>query len=161
MRLQTPYTLDHELIANVETDQHHPPTEIIRIAINSQALSAGDYYYRRSLVYSGHRVIQAGLRGDRTVDVQGHEGVFALGNATAGQSAAEGPVRSGYSGYVNAYVGGYSRMHGDTRISMNHMFGAYVYLKDIYIDTGTDEAVCVFNAYRSAYLKVWGTLVVK
>jgi len=99
------------------------------------------------------------LRGTPNVDIQGHCGAWFVAGDTSQECSAFSlrPYPSG----TQSYIGGYSRLHGDSYLS-NKSFGQNsIVLRDAYIDG--DEAVLEFyNTYiLSRNLSVYGTVGVK
>jgi hypothetical protein len=67
----------------------------------------------------------------------------------------------GGSGYVTSYMGAYSRVHGDSYLSLNGMYGTDIRLQDMYID-GTDVVVEFWNnAVANRTLTVYGSGIAK
>lgn len=154
---------DHDRWQDVNPADHHPPAYTYRIALNSQSIGAGSaYQHREALGNAGHKLIEAVLRGNQSVNVQGHTGVFAVGTEVPGECSSLGIKPINYAGYVTSYMGVYSRIHGDSYLTPP-MFGGLVRLRDLFIDTATDEAVIeFFNASPFIrFFSVFGTVRVK
>jgi hypothetical protein len=161
-----PVVRDHALLV-VTSDQHHPPPENKQIQINGTSIPPGTYTYNVALTYAGHKVARAILRGTEAVDIQGHSGVVAIGTDTAGQSVgiSNRPFQS--PGYTTSYMGGYSRLHGDSYISTTCFdapvggVSSYIVLKDIYI-SGTNLVLEFLNLNAtSKTLYCYGSVSVK
>lgn len=152
---------DHELLQNVSSDQHHPSAASFRVVINSLAISATSAYeLREDIGRTGCSTIFAVLRGYDSVDVQGHVGCVVYGSKTAAECSAFGIRPYGGGGYVSSYIGGFSRLHGDSYLTRTS-FGNSIRLRDCWID-GTE---CVLEFYNgssfSKNLTVYGTVVCK
>lgn len=141
MRLNRKVITDHSLLP-IASDDHHPAAVSFRWAINSQPIAAGTAWELRETIGDGHKIIEAVVRGKNSVDVQGHDGVFAIGTDSSGECSAVGNRPYGGSGYTTSYVGGYSRLHSDSYLSGWDMFGSNILLRDFWIDG--DEAVLEF-----------------
>lgn len=141
---------DHDQINDIGEDKHHPRGEFFSILINSQSVPATSIYAHRVSIEPGHQVIRAILRGANSTDIQGHDGVVAMGTDAQQESMGVSIKPYGAGGYPTSYMGCYSRLHGDSYISYPSQFGTAIILRDIYIDTGTDEAVLVF--YNSSVI---------
>jgi hypothetical protein len=153
---------DHDLLLGVGEDDHHNRGTSATILVNSQAISGtSSYDLRISLGKTGYSTMRACLRGKNNVDIQGHDGVFVLASDTSEDCSAIGLRPYGGGGYVTSYMGGYSRIHGDSNLSPIGMFGQNISLRDAYIDD--DDAVFEFyNSHASSQnLTVYGTLVAK
>jgi hypothetical protein len=151
---------DHDLL-QTGPDDHHTQADIFTILINSKSIAPGVHTERVLLPSSGYQTIRAILRGSQNVQIQGHVGATAIGSNSSAESTAIGILPYGAGGYLTSYIGGYSRLHGDTNLTHTSMFGSSIALRDVYVDD--DEAVLVFfNASGSnKNLKVYGTGVVK
>jgi len=134
MRIQSTYPMltDHGGLA-ILPEQHHPPVETVTIQINGTSISAGANTQTFALTYSGHKVARAILRGPFTVDVVGNAGAYVVGTDAANQSAGFSMMPSEIAFYPTTYMGGYSRMHGDTYVS-EIVFGQSIVLKDVRIN---------------------------
>jgi hypothetical protein len=159
MRLSSKDVLtDHALLTDVGANDHHASVVTFRILVNALSIPPGSYDYRVALGKSGCRVVQGIIRGNVGVDIQGHTGVWFVGTATAVQSSTIGlaPYPSG----TQSYVGGYSRLHGDTYLSLPH-FGNSIRLNDVFLDA-SDVVFRFFNANGTAQnLIVYGSGLVK
>lgn len=162
MRLDyNPKLKDHDGLDDIAPASHHPPGEHYRILINSQAIAGSSTYeLRQTLTYAGHKTIRAILRAAVQTDIQGHTGVFCVGSDSVQESAAVGIQPYGGGGYPTTYMGGYSRIHGDSYLSPA-IFGNGIRLDDCYVDD--DEAVFVFRNIlgTSQNLVVYGAVHVK
>jgi hypothetical protein len=123
---------DHAHLAGVLPAQHHPPVETVNVQINGTSIAPGNYQYSSALIYSGHKIARAILRGPTLVDIVGHTGAFVVGTDTADQAAGFSMVPSGITFYPTSYMGGYSRLHGDAYVS-DVVFGIDIVLKDLRI----------------------------
>lgn len=153
---------DHDLLNGVGPDDHHTQADTFTILINSKSISPGSHEERISLPSSGYQTIRVILRGSQQIQIQGYGGATAIGSNSSAESTAIGIMPYGAGGYLTSYIGGYSRLHGDTNLTHYWVFGPNIALRDVYIDD--DEAVIVFyNSHPSASrnLKVYGTGVVK
>jgi hypothetical protein len=162
MRLNDHQVLtDHDLLLS-EPNAHHPQTTSFRFSINGQAIGALSAYEHRVFVGEGHQTIRAIIRGKNPIDIQGYDGVWAIGTDGSGQCSANGLRPYGGGGYVTSYVGGYSRLHGDAYLSGWDMFGdPSVVLRDLWID-GDEAVVEFFNRAASPTTVVaYGSAVVK
>jgi hypothetical protein len=146
---------DHTLLADVGVNDHHRQGTFYTVIINSQTIPPGAYQLRTALGGTGHKTIRAMLRGSISVGTQGHCGAFALGSDVAAQSVGMSSVYSAYT-----YMGCFSRLHGDTKLSET-IFGSSIYLRDIYID-GSDGVLEFYNSSgTNQALMVYGTISVK
>jgi len=153
---------DHTLLQDVEANDHHDQTETIRILVNSLSIAPGSYDYEVSLSTSNHKTIRAILRGSKNVAMQGHAGNSVVGTDSSAESTSIGIQPYGAGGYLTSYMGAYSRLHGDARLSYSSTFGTYIALSDVFIDG--DKAVFRFyngHPYVNQNLKVYGVAVVK
>jgi hypothetical protein len=160
MRIAKQIVTDHELLLNIGADDHHNQGTFFTILINSQAIAGFTAYeFRYDLGKSGFKTLYGNLRGTPNVDIQGHCGCwFVAGDSS--QECSGFSIRPYPSG-TQSYIGGYSRLHGDSYLS-NKVFGQdVIVLRDAYIDD--DEAVLEFyNTYSSSRnLTVYGTIGVK
>jgi len=126
-----PILLDHAGLA-ILPEEHHPPVETISIIINGSVMTPGTQIWTTGLTYSGHKIVRAILRSNTYVDLVGQTGAFVVGTDTSAQSAGISIRPSEISGYPTTYMGGYSRLHGDTYLS-GICFGTDIVLKDISI----------------------------
>lgn len=150
---------DHALLADVGAGDHHAQAAGQRFAINGQSIGPGSYSLRVALGHTGCQVLRAIMRGPITVGVQGHTGVFVVGTATAAQSCAIG-IRP-YPGGLQAYMGGYSRLHGDSFLSYADFGQGTIRLQDAYID-GSDAVMVFHNAASvTRTLTVYGLVAAK
>lgn len=133
MRTDTPDLVltDHAGLV-VLPEQHHPPVESAVVQINGTSIPPGAYQHTVALTYSGHKLARAILRGPITVDIVGNAGAYVIGTDTANQAAGFSMMPSGITSYPTSYMGGYSRMHGDTYVS-ELCFGNNIVLKDVRI----------------------------
>ncbi len=151
---------DHALFQDTGAEDHHVTAVTFRVLINSLSIAPGPHNLIISLGKSGCRTVQGIIRGNQSVDVQGHTGVWFLGGASTANSSSVG-IRP-YPGGVSSYIGGYSRFHGDSHLSHSSQFGTRIALDDVYI-SGTN-VVFVFNntevvLYRN--LTVYGVGICK
>ncbi len=154
-------TTDHaDILVQTEHD-HHPRGQEFRIIINSTSIAPGAYEHRTALGRSGHQTSRGILRGYKQMSVQGHNGLFFVGGPSSGQCSGIGMEPYGGGGYYSAYMGGYSRLHGDSFLSRSWMFGPSIYLRDAYIDD--DEFVLEFynQAASNRNLSCYGSVAVK
>jgi len=160
MRLEAHDVLtDHALLADVGPNDHHAQAASAKVIVNSQAIGPGAYQLRVDLGRTGCKVLRAILRGEASVDLQGHEGVFVLGGATSGNSQALGLVP--YPSGVQSYMGGYSRLHGDGYLSQQSFGQNAIRLQDAFLD-GSDAVLVFYNVAPTAKnLKVYGTVIAK
>lgn len=151
---------DHDLFSGQSANDHHALVASARFVVNAYAIGpASSYVLAVALGHSGCQVLKAVLRGSRSVDVQGHGGVFVLGTATQTESCSIGiePYPSG----TQSYMGGYSRLHGDSYLSVGGMFGNSISLVDAYI-SGSDARFVFYNSSGSSQnLTVYGSVVAK
>lgn len=154
-------SVDHDDFTGQTADDHHPQGESFRILINLQSIGATSAYEFRQSIKGGHKTIRAILRGLQSTDVQGHVGAFVMGNDNSGECTGVSVTPYG-SGYPTTYMGCYSRIHGDSYLT-HSIFGGAVRLRDIYIDTATDEAVLEFyNAGGlTTFFSCYGLIEVK
>jgi hypothetical protein len=149
---------DHDLLTGIGVDDHHAGAVAWKVSVNGLSIPPGVNTYQVALPKSGCRIAQGILRGNVSMAIQGHTGVWFLGGTAAGQSSAMGlrPYPSGGGGYA----GGYSRLHGDTYLS--HMdFGPFIYLNDVYIN-GSNLVLSFVNTDGSnRTLTVYGSGVCK
>jgi len=159
MRLEGDFVAtDHDLIMGVGAEDHHPTTEVFRIIVNSLSIPPGTYIYNVALGKSGCRSVRGILRGSVSVDIQGHTGLFFQAFNTAAKSSSVG-IRPYPSG-TQSYVGGYSRLHGDTYLSHTD-FGGSIRLNDVYI-SGTNLVFAFYNIRPfNQNLVCYGSVVVK
>lgn len=153
-----PVLTDHGGLVTLP-EQHHPPTETVRVLINGTSIAPGANTQTFALTYSGHKVARAILRGPLYIAIVGNAGAYVVGTDTANRAAGFSMVPSG-GGYVTSYLGGYSRMHGDTYVS-EIVFGSNIVLKDVRISGSSlilefQNLGVVNNA-----LYCWGLVVVK
>lgn len=152
---------DHDLMLGQTENDHHPVVESHDVLINSLSIPTGDYEKRITLSRSGHKTVRLIMRGPEGVGLlQGHTGGYFVGTDVSARGVGISMRPYGGGGYFNVYMGGYSRLHGDSYLS--HMcFGSSIRCKDVYIDD--DELVIVFtNASGSNQnLTAYGLAVVK
>jgi len=160
MRLDQPRLADHDKLLDVGAEDHHLQAETWTVQINATTIPSGTYEHRISLSGSGHKIAHGILRGWPSVDIRGHAGCSVVGSDNSAESMSMGLVSYG-SGYLTSYMGAYSRLHGDTRLSIPGVFGPSIALADFYIDD--DELVLEFyNTYGSNRpLTCYGSGVVK
>lgn len=160
MRLSKQIITDHDLLSGVTPNLHHLQGTYFTILVNSQAISGSSAYELRiDLGSDGYKVMHGNLRGTPNVDIQGHCGCWFVAGDESGECSAFS-IRPYPSG-TQSYIGGYSRLHGDSYLS-NKVFGEEnIQLRDAYIDG--DEAVLEFynSAPTSKNLTVYGTVCVK
>lgn len=152
---------DHPKLQDQEPESHHPPGEDYRIIVNGQFISPfSAYELRQTLTYDGHKTITANLRGANvlTISKPGNDGVYAIGTDAVQESESFSIAPYGGSGpYYTSYMGGYSRLHGDSYLTPN-MFSGAVRLRDIYID-GNEAVLEFYNASASsAIMQVYGAV---
>jgi len=152
---------DHDFLTGVTEDDHHNRAISRTVLVNAQSIAPGAYELRVSLGSSGFRTFRALLRGSISVDIQGHVGVFLIAGGASEDCSAIGIAPYGGSGYTTSYMGAYSRIHGDSYLSLIGTFGSGIALRDAYIDD--DEAVLEFynTSGSNRTLTVYGTLAVK
>lgn len=153
---------DHTLLVDVGPNDHHPQAESFTVLINSLSIPPGSYEKRISLATGGHQTIRVLLRGVVSIDIQGHVGVSAVGGSASANSTGVAISPYGGGGYLTSYMGAYSRLHGDSYLSQNGVFGIQIVFQDVYVDD--DEAVLVFyntHPTTNQNLTVYGTGVVK
>jgi len=163
MRTQStdPALTDHTGLATLP-EQHHPPAETVVVQINGTVIAAGESVQSYPLTYSGHQIARAILRGPITVDVVGNAGAYAVGTATSGQSAGFSMVPSGIANYPTTYMGGYSRLHGDSYLSeLVFAVGGFIVLKDVRINGSNLELVFQNVSGVNKTLICHGLVVVK
>jgi len=161
MRLQgRDVVTDHDLLTDVGEGDHHVSAVTFKVQVNSLSIAPGQYSHSVSLGKTGCRTVQGIIRGNVNVDIQGHTGVWFIGMATAQNSSSIGlrPYPSG----TQSYVGGYSRLHGDTYLSHSDFGQNIIRLLDVYI-SGSNVVFSFFNAHPSANrnLTVYGSGVAK
>lgn len=165
MRVQTaaPLLTDHDGLVTLP-NQHHPPVETVTIQINGTTIAPGAYTYSTALTYSGHKIVRAILRGPISVDIVGSAGAYVVGTDTADQAAGFSMVPSNIALYPTTYMGGYSRMHGDTYLT-EMVFGvmpaAHIVLKDVRINGSNLELVFQNLDGVNRALYCYGLCVVK
>lgn len=151
--------LDHDDLLNQGEHDHHPRGTFFKVIVNSQSISAGSAYeLRTSLGREGHKTMWGMLRGVDRVGGQGYEGCFFLASDVEDESIG---MSCTYAGSSYAYMGAFSRLHGDSYLSPAAMFGSFIRLRDAWIDG--DEAVLEFynSAGTAQNLTVYGTVAVK
>jgi hypothetical protein len=164
MRTTQPGRLaDHDLLQDIDPESHHPPVEKVRFLINSQsipALTTADITV--ALTYSGHQTIRVILRGPITVQILGHAGVSVVGGNTTANSTGIAIAPYGGGGYLTSYMGAYSRLHGDTYLSQNGLFGTSIVLQEVFIN-GTNATLRFYNTHPTSArnLTVYGLGIVK
>lgn len=153
---------DHDQLQNVVAAQHHAVATSFRVQINGTSISAYSAHEHRVSIGAGHKTFKAILRGKDIIQITGHEGVLVLASDSPAGCTGIAAVPYGAGGYYTSYMGGYSRLHGDSYLTPD-LFDSSVRLRDAYIDTATDEAVLEFynvsSSTRSIYC--YGTVVVK
>lgn len=161
MRLGKHIVTDHDALTNIEDDDHHPSVVYYDIIINSQSIPAGTAWeHREALGGSGHKTMRAILRGSQSVDVQGHTGVFVIAGDVSAECSGIGIKPYGAGGYPTSYMGGYSRLHGDSYLTPP-MFGGGIRLRNAYID-GADAVLEFYNsAVITRFMSCYGSVVVK
>lgn len=151
---------DHDLFTGQGPDDHHARVASARFIVNSQPISGlSSYTLDVALGQSGCQVMRAVLRGSRSVDIQGHGGVFVVGTATPLESGSIGiePYPSG----TQSYMGGYSRLHGDGYLSGVSMFGSGIQLLDAYINGSNARFVFANQLGTTQNLQVYGSVIAK
>ena len=148
---------DHDLLQGQEPDDHHPQGTSFTVIINAQVMPGLTAYEKRiNLGRDGHKTLRGILRGSSGVGGQGHTGCFFV----ASEVSAEGVgMSTHYSGY--AYMGAFSRLHGDSYLSKGYFGSSAIALRDAYIDG--DEAVLEFYNLSGSTrtLTVYGTVACK
>ena len=160
MRLEKQVITDHNLIIS-ELNDHHLSATYFTITINAQAIAAfSAYEHRINLGNSGHKTMRFIIRGDTDILLQGHEGAFVLANDVPGECCSINVIKYSPTYFVS-YMGGYSRLHGDSYLSDGIFGDSQVKLRDAYIDG--DEVVLEFynDDSSSNDLTVYGTGVIK
>lgn len=151
---------DHDLLTDVALEDHHTSAVTAKIIVNSLSIPPGTYVHYVALGKSGCRTVQGIIRGNVSVDIQGHTGVWFMGTSTPLNSSSVGlrPYPTG----TQSYVGGYSRLHGDTYLSHPDFGANLIYLLDVYI-SGSNAVFTFFNAHPSSNqnLTVYGSMVAK
>lgn len=160
MRIKTrDIVTDHDLLLDISDDDHHVTAVTWKTIVNSLSIPSGQYTHSVALGKTGCKTAQGIIRGDVSVDIQGHTGVWFICTSTAQNSSSIG-IRPYPSG-TQSYVGGYSRLHGDTYLSHPDFGQNNIRLLDVYI-SGSNLNFSFFNA--SAFnrnLKVYGSGVAK
>lgn len=151
---------DHDLYTDVSEDDHHSAPSGSRFAINGQPIAGSSVYNLDvDIGKTGCKVLRAVLRGNLTVDIQGHAGVFVIGTDVTTESSAIG-IRPYPSG-TQSYMGGYSRLHGDSYLSHEGTFGTGIRLNDVYI-SGSDVRFVFQNTTPTTQsLVAFGSVVCK
>jgi hypothetical protein len=139
-------------------DQHHPPAETVKVTINGTTIATGSSLQTFALTYAGHKVARAILRGPLSLGIVGNAGAYAVGTDASGQAAGFSMVPGGYT--ITSYIGGYSRMHGDTYVS-ERVFGTDIVLKDVRINGSNLELEFWNLAAANRTLSCWGLVVIK
>lgn len=150
---------DHNLLIGVGSEDHHVTAVTGKIQINGLSIPPGVYNYTIALGKSGCKTIQGIIRGDKSVDIQGHTGVWFVGTSATQNSSSYGlrPYPSG----TQSYVGGYSRLHGDTYISHCDFGQNAILLLDVYI-SGTNAVFSFSNGYSAnRLLRCYGSFICK
>lgn len=150
---------DHDLIVS-EPGDHHPPVETFILQVNFFEIPpASSKSYRVNLDYGGHKTVRVYLRGTESVGLQGHTGCYIIGTDAQAESASIG-VEPYYTSPGPAYIGGYSRLHGDSFLSPAMFRGAR--LVDVWID-GDQVVLSFYNASPTFTVlsAFYGTGVVK
>jgi len=143
-------------------EQHHPPVETVVVQINGTSIAPGLSTQTFALTYSGHQIARAILRGPITVDVVGNAGAYVVGTDVADQSAGFSMVPSGIANYPTTYMGGYSRLHGDSYLSeLVFAVGGFIVLKDVRINGSNLELVFQNVSGVNKTLICHGLVVVK
>ena len=160
MRLSKQVITDHNLIIS-EPDDHHQPATYFTILVNAQAIAGNTAHeHRINLGNTGHKTMRVIIHGDNSILLQGYEGAFILANDVP-QASCSISIRKYSPTYITSYMGGYSRLHGDSYLSDNIFGDDSIRLRDAYIDG--DEAVLEF--YNTNVLQkdltVYGTGVIK
>jgi len=152
----------HDDLLGVTSEQHHPIPQTIKVQINSASISGLSSYEHRVSIGPGHKTFLANLRGNEVIQITGHAGALVLASDSSGQCSGISAKPYGAGGYYTSYMGGYSRLHGDSYLTPD-LFGSSVRLRDAYIDTATDEAVLEFYNVNAASRSVvcYGTIMVK
>jgi len=155
-RLRSPGGItDHDLIVS-ETDDHHPGVEIARVIQNGLSIPPGAYEHRVQWNSGSHQVTEVVLAGSGFIIPGGHNGAWAMGAQTSGQSDSRFISGAG----VYTYIASFSRLHGDTYLSSS-IFGASIRLRDVWLD-GDETVLEFFNtAGANRTLKYWGVVIVK
>jgi hypothetical protein len=160
MRLNQEHVItDHALFNDIGAEDHHVTAVTARIIVNALSIPSGTYVHNVALGKTGCRTVQGIIRGNVNVDIQGHTGVWFIGYATAQNSSSIGlrPYPSG----TQSYVGGYSRLHGDTYLSHGDFGDNVIRLLDVYI-SGSNAVFTFFNPLAfNRTLRVWGSMIAK
>lgn len=160
MRLEKQIVTDHDLIIS-ESDDHHLPATYFTITVNAiEIAGSSSYEYRINFGDSNYKTMRVIIQGDQPVLLQGYEGAFILANDVSEECSSISIIKYSPTYFVS-YMGGYSRLHGDSYLS-DAIFGdGEIRLVDAYIDG--DEAVLEFyNKNTSPHdLTVYGTGVIK
>lgn len=154
---------DHDLLQDIDPESHHPPVEKVRFLINSQSIPANSTAdITQSLTYSGHQTIRVVLRGPLNVQLLGHAGVSVVGGNSTANSTGIAIAPYGGGGYLTSYMGAYSRLHGDTYLCQNGLFGTNIVLQEVFIN-GTNATLRFRNTHLTLArnLTVYGLGVVK
>ena len=150
---------DHDLLTNVLADDHHSQTAAVRISVGGTSIPFGSYNLLVPLGKSGCRTLRAILKGTTYIDTQGYDGIFCTGGASSAQSCSFGIAP--YPAAVASYMGGYSRLHGDSYLSTNCFGGSAIRLNDCYI-SGSDAVFVFYNTSGSPVnLVVYGVCAAK
>jgi hypothetical protein len=153
---QTVGITDHDLFV-VQPHDHHPEVEHARVQINGTSIAPGDYEHRVQWTRNNHLVTEVVLAGPTSLATSGRIGAWAAGNQTSGEGNARFISGSG----VYTYLASFSRLHGDTYLTVPDTFGSGIALKDVYLDG--DETVLVFTNTHGTNqsLSAWGMVVAK
>jgi len=161
MRLDRQVVTDHALLTGVTAAQHHPPVETVRLIINATVIPSGAYLVQLALTYSGHQMARVILRGPQVMQVVGNEGCFIIATATANQASGFS-LKKTLGSYTTSYIGGYSRIHGDSYVT-EKCFGAggYIALRNARINGSNLELEFFNTSAVNDTLTVYGTAICK
>lgn len=137
---------DHDLLQAIDPESHHPPVETFRVLTNSQSIAANSTYDLDFALSYGHQTIRVILRGPINVQIMGHAGVSVVGGNATAQSTGIAIAPYGGGGYLTSYMGAYSRLHGDTYLCQNGLFGTSIVLQEVFVN-GTDATLRFRNTH--------------
>jgi len=131
------------------------------VLVNSQPIAAmSTYQLIVPLGRTGYQTLRGILRGPFSVDIQGHVGAFFVAAAAQLTSGAFSFMPYGLAGYTISYLGGYSRLHGDSYLS-HDAFGNGISLRDAYI-SGANAILEFYNKTGvTNNLSVYGVVAAK
>ena len=161
MRVKKVLYGNHNNLQGQTPHDHHPQGTAVEVLVNSQAIPASSAWeLALDLGREGYETMRVILRGQQNVDIQGHTGCSVVGSSSAGSCMAIS-IRPYGTGYTTSYMGGYSRLHGDSYLT-HIIFGSYSVLRDVWID-GSDAVLEFYNPNPSIAdsISVYGMVVVK